>query len=356
LVSGIGTGTGSSATVTLGAGGNLLIANGLNVGSATGAGALFAQTGSTLNVSGGILAIGGAGSSITVDGGSISAAMLNVPVGNVTLNSGSLTPTTLNASSTGIVHYNAGTLVTTNLNLSTGGQVLFSPGINKVLRTANASITGASKIDLSDNKMIVQSTPTGTWNGSAYTGVTGFIAAGRNGGTLPLWDGSGIVTSQSDATGGNFTSIGVALASDVRPNTVSETATWAGQTVTGTDTLVMYTYGGDANLDGKLNIDDYVRIDSGIASSATGWSNGDFNYDGVVNIDDYTTVIDLNIGNQNGIFPTTTGSNLTGVVAIPEPASFTILALAAAGWLASSRKKRQRGCRKSNPSDTFAGR
>ena len=94
----------------------------------------------------------------------------------------------------------------------------------------------------------------------------------------------------------------------VRPATAMATGTSAGQTITGTDTLVMYTYGGDANLDGKINVDDYIKIDSGIAAGLKGWSNGDFNYDGKVNIDDYTTVIDANIGNQNGfVFPTASG-------------------------------------------------
>src|SRR5207245_1366806 len=101
---------------------------------------------------------------------------------------------------------------------------------------------------------------------------------------------------------GNYTTLAIARTSDARPSTATTTALWAGQTITGTDVLVMYTYGGDANLDGKINIDDYVRIDQGIAAGLTGWSNGDFNYDGKINIDDYTTVIDSNIGNQNGIF------------------------------------------------------
>jgi len=91
----------------------------------------------------------------------------------------------------------------------------------------------------------------------------------------------------------------------------------------------MFTYGGDATLDGKINIDDYVKIDSGIASGLTGWANGDFNYDGKVNIDDYTTVIDANIGNQSGVFPTGGGIEgaSSGVAAVPEPASISLLAL-----------------------------
>src|SRR5207253_2882119 len=101
-----------------------------------------------------------------------------------------------------------------------------------------------------------------------------------------------------DATGGNYTSIGIAKASDAIPSTATATTSWAGQTITGSDVLVMYTYGGDANLDGKINIDDYIRIDNGIASGLTGWTNGDFNYDGKINIDDYTSFIDANIGTQ----------------------------------------------------------
>src|SRR4029077_3903890 len=50
-------------------------------------------------------------------------------------------------------------------------------------------------LDLSNNKLILVGNSPGTWNGSAYTGATGMIASGRNGGTTPLWDGYGIITS-----------------------------------------------------------------------------------------------------------------------------------------------------------------
>src|SRR5262249_30456812 len=153
--------------------------------------------------------------------------------------------------------------------------------------TVNAT---AGRIDIGDGKLIATGTPAGTWNGSAYSDVTGMVKAGR--GSSNLWNGTtGIITSQAAAHGSNFTSSGVATASDVRPATATATGIWGGQTITGSDTLVMYTYGGDATLDGKINVDDYIRIDSGIAAGLTGWSNGDFNYDGKVNIDDYTQFI-----------------------------------------------------------------
>jgi hypothetical protein len=105
------------------------------------------------------------------------------------------------------------------------------------------------------------------------------------------------------------------------------TATWAGQTVTGSETLVMYTYGGDANLDGKITISDYGKIDFNVGiPDASGWFNGDFNYDGKITISDYG-IIDFNIGIQGAPFPTTAGAAGTNAVsAIPEPAAFAVLA------------------------------
>jgi hypothetical protein len=166
------------------------------------------------------------------------------------------------------------------------------------------------------------------------------VASGRNGNAMPLWDGNGIITSQSNATAGNYHSIGVAKASDVRPATATATGTWAGQTITGTDTLIIYTYGGDANLDGTLNIDDYVKIDNGISSASSGWSNGDFNYDGKVNIDDYT-ILDANVGIQGSPF-STASSSLAGIAdgsALPLPAPSG--AMVVLGGIALFRRRRR---------------
>jgi hypothetical protein len=205
------------------------------------------------------------------------------------------------------------------------------------LQTA-PTVAGGGAFDLTDNKLIIV-TPgsTGSWSGSAYTGVSGLIQNGRNGSVMPLWDGSGIVTSQTQATTGSFTSIGVATAAQVVPSTATATALWAGQTITGTDTLVMYTYGGDANLDGKINIDDYGHVDTSIGIGLKGWFNGDFNYDGVINIDDYG-IIDVNIGIQGTPFSTAGGAEGLSVVAVPEPTARGAISLATA--LLTRRRRR----------------
>jgi hypothetical protein len=211
-----------------------------------------------------------------------------------------------------------------------------------VSRVANLTIGAGGHLDIRDNHVIVTTTPTGTWNGAAYTDLQGHVATGRNGNTLPLWDGpTGIITSRTDATTSNYTSIGIAKASDVRPATATATEMWAGQTITGTDTLIMYTYGGDANLDGKINILDYVLIDQGLAASLTGWSNGDFNYDGKINILDYAPIIDSNIGTQGAPFFSAggLGGSATGITAVPEPATAALMILPA---LLHLRRRRRR--------------
>jgi autotransporter-associated beta strand protein len=251
----------------------------------------------------------------------------------------------------GTTAVNGGTLrLATNLAKSSGvavtdgGILQLAPGGSRVIVTTSVTATGGGAVDLTNNQIVV-TTPgaAGGWNGSAYDGLTGLVASGRNG-------GGGIVSS-SIAPGDRLHAIGVAKAGDVKGIADGDTATFAGQTVHGSDTLVMYTYGGDANLDGKINIDDYGRIDSNVGQNGTvfGWYNGDFNYDGNINIDDYG-IIDANIGVQGAPLAAAqqpiTGVTGAPLVAVPEPAIVGIapLALLAARGRRQRRRRQQR-CR-----------
>jgi hypothetical protein len=139
----------------------------------------------------------------------------------------------------------------------------------------------------------------------------------------------------------DFTSIGVVRAGDALNLAAGATAVWSGQTVAASDTLIKFTYGGDANLDGKINVDDYGQIDFNIGSSGSvfGWFNGDFNYDGKINIDDYG-IIDFNVVAQGAPLGATSiaGSATSGVAAVPEPLSLAPLLLLIP--LASRRRRR----------------
>jgi hypothetical protein len=156
------------------------------------------------------------------------------------------------------------------------------------LLTRDLAIAPGAHLDLADNALAWNYStvsPVGTWTGNAYDGVTGLIAAGL------------ISTS---AGVGDYTKLGVAEAAEALGVSGTDTALFENQTVDSTTVCVKFTYGGDATLDGKINIDDYTRIDEGISSGMAGWFNGDFNYDGKVNIDDYV-IIDNNIANQTDV-------------------------------------------------------
>jgi MYXO-CTERM domain-containing protein len=109
--------------------------------------------------------------------------------------------------------------------------------------------------------------------------------------------------------------------------------------VSGTDALIMYTYGGDANLDGKINVDDYGRIDFNVNLGTAGWFNGDFNYDGKINVDDYG-IIDFNVGIQGAPFSTGVSASGSPTTAVPEP--FGLGMAGFAGFAAAAFHRRRR--------------
>jgi autotransporter-associated beta strand protein len=330
---------GDLATVNLAdAPGALLSITGGNetIGALSGGG----PTGGNVSLSSVNLTTGGNGASTTFAGAiSGNGGIIKAGSGNLTLSGAA-------NSYSGVTSVNAGRLTlassltsTLSATVQSGAVLEIAPNSSHVLHTGALTLSGSAQLNLQDNK-IITTTTAGSLAGSAYTGVSGMIQSGRAGGT---WNGSGIVTSMSDATTGNLTSIGVARASDVRPATASSTAIWAGQTITGTDTLIMYTYGGDATLDGKINVDDYIRIDNGIAGHLSGWSNGDFNYDGKVNIDDYTQFIDANIGTQGAPFSTSSGGLTSAgalIAAVPEPGMMGLVIVG--GFLRAARRRGRR--------------
>jgi hypothetical protein len=252
-----------------------------------------------------------------------------------TLTASNLQPAAVTLTKAGLGTLAVNNVRATSLAINSGAvKILPDSSAAGVSKVTTLTLAGGSKLDLTNNKLVTASAA-GSWNGSAYTGVAGLIQSGRNGGG---WTGSGIVTSMTDATSGNLTSVGVATASQATGIAATATTTWAGQTVLGSDTLVMYTYGGDANLDGKINVDDYTRIDFNVALGTAGWYNGDFNYDGKINVDDYT-IIDFNVGIQGAPFSTAGGVGLS-VTAIPEPAGLGIVGIGLA--FAGRRPKRLR--------------
>ena len=256
--------------------------------------------------SGKTLSTGGAGSVAFVGGISGSGGTLNIRGGTATL--------AANATLAGLTMSPLA-----KLTVDSGG------GSNRVLNASTINSIGT--LDLKDNKLITNS-PAGTVSGGIYSGLQGQV---QNAYDFGAWDKAGLTTSMPDALAG-LTTIGIATGEQVRGLGPSDTDTFAGQTINGASVIAMYTYAGDANLDGTIDGGDYGIIDNFVQiPNAAGYANGDFNYDGVIDGGDYG-IIDNNIQAQGAPFPTSGSAGLAGVTTVPEPAAcgFALFAGAAA--------------------------
>ena len=89
---------------------------------------------------------------------------------------------------------------------------------------------------------------------------------------------------------------------------------------------------GDANTDGRVDINDLTRVLTNYNQTGMAWSNGDFNADGKVDINDLTIV--LTHYNQS------VGSAACGGLSVvPEPSALVLLATALLGLLAQARRR-----------------
>src|SRR5262249_5999844 len=141
-------------------------------------------------------------------------------------------------------------------------------------------------LDLGDNDLISTNTGSAT--------IATQVAYARNGGA---WDRAGVTSAAAHDQPDHATGLAVVGGEEWTART-SKT-TFDGYAIAASDTLVKYTWNGDANLNGVVDFDDYVATDVGFNTNLTGWTNGDFNYSGSVNFDDYV-LIDVAFNVQNG--------------------------------------------------------
>ena len=112
-----------------------------------------------------------------------------------------------------------------------------------------------------------------------------------------------------------------------------------------TDVLLKYTYGGDANLDGVVNLRDFNRFASHFGLAGETWSDGDFNYDGLVNFADLLTLArNYNQALPAGPIPGSPAGfdadlSAAFATAVPEPAALAV-GLVGAAIVATRRRRR----------------
>ena len=184
-----------------------------------------------------------------------------------------LQPTAATLTKTGAGTLRVIALRAQTLNLS-AGTVSIAPASGSASSLALLSISPSATFDLTDNDLIVSAT--------SKSSIESHVSTKR------------LTSSHSTPT--SATGLGVL---DGAEYASFGNADFDGTSVAPTDVLVKYTWNGDANFDGRVTFDDYVRIDTGFGTGLTGWANGDFNYSGSVNFDDYV-MIDIAFNAQNG--------------------------------------------------------
>ncbi|HEX2971353.1 MAG TPA: FG-GAP-like repeat-containing protein [Tepidisphaeraceae bacterium] len=171
--------------------------------------------------------------------------------------------------------------------------IVLSEGGNKLLKLGSLEIGPDGTLNLADNDLIVSATP--ETRAAVLAAVTSAIKSAR--GTDGKWAGKGL--SSSAAASRKYT--GLAFMSNADAKTGSAIlSNFGGQAVTANDILVKYTWNGDVNLDGKVDLADYFLVDSGFIKQTGGYRNGDLNLDGKVDLADYFLIDSAFIG-QRGI-------------------------------------------------------
>jgi hypothetical protein len=108
-----------------------------------------------------------------------------------------------------------------------------------------------------------------------------------------------------------------------------------------------YTFGGDANLDGQVDVTDLGALATNWQQSGV-WTAGDFNYDGLVDVSDLGI---LATNWQAGVAGAGSSQSLAealasvglGGTSVPEPAGVALVALLCGPVLRAGRRRRT-GC------------
>ena len=79
--------------------------------------------------------------------------------------------------------------------------------------------------------------------------------------------------------------------------------------------MLYYGGPGDANGDGKVDVNDLTIVLTNFGQTGTTWSQGEFTGDGTVDVNDLTIVLS-NYGTTHG----------AGITAVPEPGSLAMVA------------------------------
>jgi T5SS/PEP-CTERM-associated repeat protein len=205
--------------------------------------------------------------------------------------------------------------------LTVEGHVALQPNgtataTNRLGSLAIDGVTDAwsGSLDLADNDLILDYS-----GGSPVAAVLNQIKTGFNHGA---WNGNGISSSLADASAHG---LGIA------DNTTLGLTSFSGQAVDPTSVLIKYTFFGDSNLDGQVDVTDLGALATHW-QTASSWTGGDFNYDGFVDVSDLGALAtNWQAGVGSPLAPGSLEAALAAVglggTAVPEPESLFLASL-----------------------------
>jgi len=322
-------------------------------------------------------AITGTSGIVKTGAGTLNLTATGTYTGNTTVSQGALTTTEVNGPGSTTVAQNA--QLTSDRIIQAGLTLQGSAGNTSgltTIRTSGSNAQGANSgashvntlainndgaalgtrgyyatLDLKNNDLVIDNTTPANDSSptlSELANVSDMVRSGATG----AWTGKGITSSYIATQTPNLNN-GTALGT-IR-NVLDPTAafgggntalypTFDGYTLPGNETLVKYTWYGDADLDGKLTSFDFALLDAGFAGTkqldnSSGWFFGDFDYNGLVDANDYASM-------NAGYIAYTTGGGTPAVPAnsqLPEPSTLVLGGLGLIGLLTAYRRRRPTG-------------
>jgi hypothetical protein len=212
-------------------------------------------------------------------------------------------------------------------------------GEDSTLRLLSIQTDGAGnplgRVDLADTHLTLDAASTPAATVKQY--LAGAYTANQD------WSGPGGITSALAAANPVKYSVGYAAGDDA-------SAQDAGIPVAPGSVLVRAVLTGDANLDGKVDFFDIAQVlgyrYNGGGNNAS-YTDGDLNYDGKVDFFDIVTLLSANYNSGETFAPAAAAATITGerVAAppVPEPASLSLVTLAASALVARPRRLRGTG-------------
>lgn len=170
------------------------------------------------------------------------------------------------------------------------------------------------------NTLAVGNDGSGTYTGHLDLGNGDLLLHGTTADAVnAILVGHGLATSVGGTGSGRDLLAGVGVIQNSDGQGGALYSSFDGYPVAATDTLVKYTYLGDANLDGVVDPTDLSLALAGLNGGLTGWANGDFDHSGSVTQADIDLLLN-SLAHQGASFGDS-GGNGGGSGAVPEPSA-----------------------------------